>query len=110
MVEVARLNGLWYVCHPHNPSHKVSLDEPLINESCCSDLIDETFVSTTKRGFKDGIEASRATQQVLPHLKPFPMNLTDHSEGQSILSKIFWKPRLQDGGIPMAMARNPTRF
>jgi hypothetical protein len=89
MVEVARSNGYWYVHHPHSASCKVSLEEPLINASCCSDLIHETFVTAAERGFEDGIEASCATQQVLPHLKLFPVNVTDHSEGQLILSNIL---------------------
>ena len=89
MVEVARSNGYWYVRHPHNVSRKVSLDEPLIKASCCNDLIHETFATAAERGFEDGVEASRASQQIPPRLMPFPVNLTDHSEGQLILSNIL---------------------
>ena len=48
MIEVARSNGLWYIHHPHNASRKISLEEPLINASCCNDLIHETFVTTAE--------------------------------------------------------------
>jgi hypothetical protein len=66
-----------------------SLEEPLINASCCNDVIHETFATTAKKGLEDGIEALRASQQVLPWSKPFPVNLIDHSEGQLILSNVL---------------------
>jgi hypothetical protein len=62
MIFVAKSNGLWNVHHPHNASRKISLEEPLINASCCNDLIHETVATAAKRGLKDGIDASRITQ------------------------------------------------
>ncbi len=98
MVEVARSNRYWYVRHPHNASCKVSLNEPLIKASCCNDLIHETFATAAERGFEDGVEASRASQQVLPRLKSFPVNLTDHCEGQLILTNILSEAKATEWG------------
>lgn len=88
MIRIARSNGKWYILHPHNSSRKISLEEPLIDASCCIDLIKETFDTVAEVGFDDGVEASRVSQPVPPRLS-FPVNLTDHSDGQLILTNIL---------------------